>query len=181
VLGFREYPRPSRSPSQSTTDLHGDVPTGKLAYSSSLGISSSHSNPFIDNTGPLPLLYPENSESGAGQDKVNASLLQDSEFDGLGEQQLRVWVAPDLSNPEFLLLLSLFPSSISRREVPLFKPPKGKSRVQDLESGFVTEEKAEISCGSGSMWIGETERSTSSMKGGLWDRFVSWWRKIFCF
>jgi hypothetical protein len=129
---------------------------------------------------PSPL-YPENFENASRQDSLNIPLLQESGFDKLEEQHLRVWVAPDLSNPEFQSLLSLFPSSISRREIPSFKPPGGKSRIQDIEAGLVAEEKMEIKCGSGRMWIGDFERSLSTMKGGLWDRFVTWWRSIFCF
>ena len=185
MLGFQEYLRPSRSPSQSTTDLHGgpSLRSDPPPTSSSLGVPS-HSDPFMDkSTNRSPsLLYPESPSINSRQDSLNIPLLQDSGLDRLEEQHLRVWVAPDLSNPEFQSLLSLFPASISRREVPLFKSAsRSKPGIEDLESGIVVLEKDEIKCGTGRMWIGESERSISTMKGGLWDWFVSWWRSIFCF
>lgn len=126
--------------------------------------------------------YPESFENYTRQDNLNIPLLQDSGLERLDEQNFRVWIAPDLSNPEFLLLLSLFPSSISRREVPLFKPAGSKGKVPDIESGLAAdEEKIEVQCGTGKMWIGCTERSLVTMKGGLWDRFLSWWRGLLCF
>jgi len=189
VLGFHEYIRPSRSPSQSTSDLHG----GGLARNSDPNdvaavtrdsIPSLQSDPFLDRDAErLSSASSKQVHNGDNQRQqdLNMPLLQDSGYDKMDEQHLRIWVAPDLSNPELLSLLSLFPSSISRREVPLFKPTRTDVRKRDLEEGFDDgEEKGEVMCGSGRMWVGHTERSLSTMKGGFWDRFISWWRSIFC-
>lgn len=192
VLGFQEYSRPSCSPSQSTTDLNVGTPQdlGILPEVSSASqddnIYSSQSDPFLDKLNsnlPAPASpLRGNTESLTKQASLTIPLLQDGGFDRLDEQRLRIWVAPDLSNPEYLSLLALFPSNISQREVPLFKPPSRKSRKQhDLESGLSAgEEKEEVECGTGRMWVGATERSLSMLRGGLWDRFLSWWRSIFC-
>lgn len=177
VLGFHEYYRPTRSPSQSTTDLHG----GGLARDSD-AVDAPAS--VQDNTSPFqldPFLDRAKPDDMPRQTSLNIPLLQDTGYDKFDEQNLRIWIFPDISNPELLSLLSLFPSSISRREVPLFKPPGSNSRKRDLEAGLGEgEEKEEVKCGAGRMWIGATERSLSTMKGGLWDRFISWWHSIFC-
>jgi len=187
VLGFHEYPRPTRSPSQSTTDLHGGDPlrnpdTIDPAVSSQGAAPSFQSDPFLDKASiATPSGQSHHPDEIAGHSSLNIPLLQDNGYDKLDEQNLRVWVTPDLSNPELLSLISLFPTSITRREVPLFKPPGVKGRKRDLEAGLgEDEEKVEINCGTGRMWIGTTERSLSTMKGSLWDRFISWWHSIFC-
>lgn len=146
---------------------------------------SSTSDPFMDAgkaSGVPSNDYTDLFENTARNDTLDIPLLRDSVYDRMEEQHLRVWVAPDLSNPEYLSLLSLFPSSISRREVPLFESQGHKGKKRDIESGMDNEgEKSEIQCGSGKMWIGNTERSLLVMKGGVWDRFVSWCRSLLCF
>jgi len=192
VLGFREYLRPSCSPSQSTADLHVgasqdlSIPREVSSDPPEDNIYSSQSDPFLDklNTNQPPSTSPirENSDSLSKQPSQSIPLLQDNGFDKLDEQHLRIWAAPDLSNPEYLSFLALFPSNISRREVPLFKTPNRKARKQhDIEAGpNHGEEKEGVECGTGRMWVGATDRSLTMMKGGLWDRFLSWWRSIFC-
>lgn len=96
---------------------------------------------------------------------------------------LRVWTAPDLSNPEFTFLLSSFPTFLIRRTLPLFPaPPTKKHRHLDLEEGVFedTEElRNEVRCGTGILWLGAKERS-NGWQGSWWQRFKLWWRRLLC-
>jgi hypothetical protein len=99
-------------------------------------------------------------------------------FDDEDEQYLRVWTSPDLTNPEILLLLDLFPSSVSRRPLPRFPVPQ--NRHMDIEEGEdETLEGRTIRFGTGTMWISAKRRS-DAWEGDWWTRFVIWWRRLFC-
>jgi hypothetical protein len=96
------------------------------------------------------------------------------------EESLRIWTSPDLSNPEFLSLLKVFPAFISRRAMPRFPVVRRSRRLPDVEEA---DEDAgdgmRIRVGTGSMWIGSKERG-EGWEGGWWERFVLWFRRTFC-
>ena len=104
-------------------------------------------------------------------------------FDEQGDSQyLRVWTAPDLSNPEFNSLLKLFPTFLLRRTLPRFPATTTKHTRPDLEEGDYDdseEVRCEVRVGSGVMWIGQKERS-ESWRGNWWERFKAWWRRVLC-
>lgn len=109
------------------------------------------------------------------------------------EQHLRTWVVPVyLSNPEIAKLLDVFPSSITRGSIPRFRSAvqgdKGKKKKKtkgtgtvdvDLEAGPTTQEREYVRHGTGRMWIGDVVRE-EGWRGSMWDRFVGWWRRVFC-
>jgi len=104
--------------------------------------------------------------------------FEDTMHDDTDEQYLRVWTSPDLSNPEILRLLDLFPAFVSRRPLPRFPVPH--SRHVDIEEGEDEGlEGRHVHFGTGSIWA-STKQRNDSWEGGLWTRFISWWRRIFC-
>lgn len=109
--------------------------------------------------------------------------FQERRFDDQEEYgHLRVWTSPDLSNPEFMSLLSVFPAYVSRRTLPRFLATAAKHTTPDLEEGEFddTEEmRCEVRVGSGVMWIGTRERS-DRWRGNLWERLKAWWRQVLC-
>jgi hypothetical protein len=95
------------------------------------------------------------------------------------EGSLRVWALPDLTNPEILSLLKVFPPFITRRALPRFPPPihHGPGDIEDM----MEEERGdgkEVHFGTGSMWIGPKVRR-DGWKGTWWSRVVLWCRKVF--
>jgi hypothetical protein len=95
------------------------------------------------------------------------------------EQFLRIWTSPDLSNPEILQLLELFPSFVSRRPLPRF-PVIPQSRHVDIEEGDDEGlDGRQLHFGTGAMWVSSKQRS-DAWEGGWWTRFVMWWRRLFC-
>ncbi|KAF9529205.1 hypothetical protein CPB83DRAFT_812470 [Crepidotus variabilis] len=94
------------------------------------------------------------------------------------EEYLRIWLSPDLANPEILQLLKLFPDFVSRRPLPRF--PVSNPRTLDIEEGDDDGiEGRTIRFGTGSMWVSSKQRS-DGWEGGLWQRIVMWWRRLFC-
>jgi hypothetical protein len=95
------------------------------------------------------------------------------------EEYMRTWTSPaDLTNPELLQLLKLFPSFVSRRQLPRF--PISDARLSDIEEGEdMAEEGRRIHFGTGSMWISSKDR-VNGWGGGWWTRFLLWWRRLFC-
>jgi len=111
-------------------------------------------------------------------DSPNLHLHEEDINDDADDQYLRVWTSPDLTNPEILKLLELFPSFVSRRPLPRF--PVSASRHVDIEEGEDEgPEGRQIHFGTGSMWVSSKQRS-DAWEGGWWTRFIMWWRKIFC-
>ncbi|TFY67913.1 hypothetical protein EVJ58_g1335 [Rhodofomes roseus] len=99
-----------------------------------------------------------------------------SETDGF----MRTWTAPDLSNPEYISLLSVFPPFISRKTMPRFTVQPDSSRLADIEEGDERQdEQNRIRVGTGTMWVGPKPRS-SGWNGGWWARFRLWIRSMFC-
>ncbi|KAL0956416.1 hypothetical protein HGRIS_002564 [Hohenbuehelia grisea] len=86
------------------------------------------------------------------------------------EDPIRIWTSPDLYNPEYLPLLKVFPSFVTRKTLPRF--PGG--RLPDIEEG-----DEEVRAATGTLRISPRMRS-DGWKGGWWTRFVLWLRRIFC-
>ncbi|KAJ7178390.1 hypothetical protein C8R43DRAFT_973196 [Mycena crocata] len=98
-------------------------------------------------------------------------------FDDLDEEFLRIWTSPDLPNPEFIDLLKVFPSFVTRRALPRFPVA---SIPKDLEEGFdVGGEDKILRFGTGSMWVSAIQRG-DDWEGGWWTRFCMWWKQVFC-
>ncbi|KDQ57799.1 hypothetical protein JAAARDRAFT_207264 [Jaapia argillacea MUCL 33604] len=96
------------------------------------------------------------------------------------ELYLRIWTSPDLSNPEYVTLLKLFPSFITRRQLPRFPVNTTSGRPADLEEGEDdADERREVRCGTGTMWISSKERS-DGWQGSWWTRVLQWFRRMFC-
>lgn len=112
------------------------------------------------------------------EDQELAPLRSEIPSEDADDVHLRIWTTPDLPNPEYLSLLSVFPSFVTRRALPRFRVPS--PRVADIEEGDEERgEGKEIRFGTGSMWVSGKQRS-DGYKGGWWTRFVLWWRKLFC-
>lgn len=106
---------------------------------------------------------------------VDETILDDED-----EQFLRVWTTPDLTNPEFLALVELFPSFITRRPLPRFPVSNTKTRHLDIEEG--EEDGLDgrvIRFGTGTMWVSSKSRG-GGWEGGWWARIAIWWRRVFC-
>ncbi|KAI0374094.1 hypothetical protein BV20DRAFT_936483 [Pilatotrama ljubarskyi] len=93
---------------------------------------------------------------------------------------MRTWTAPDLPNPEFLTLLTLFPPFITRNTLPRFPVTRLADRPVDIEEGEVMDgERKVIKVGTGTMWLG-TKRRADGWQGGWWTRFKLWLARVFC-
>ncbi|KAK7692565.1 hypothetical protein QCA50_004195 [Cerrena zonata] len=95
------------------------------------------------------------------------------------DEYLRTWTAPDLSEPEYLNLLTIFPTFIVRHPLPTFPVPSKSRRFPDIEEGeAVVEERKDIRVGTGTMWVGPKTRSPG-WQGSWWTRFKLWWKRLF--
>lgn len=90
---------------------------------------------------------------------------------------LRIWVAPDLTNPEVGELVLLFPVFVRKKAVGRLAVRKGRSEVggRDEEEGLgmdgeIESEGRRVSCGTGRLWAGAVIRE------GKWEN--SWWRRM---
>ena len=91
-----------------------------------------------------------------------------------------MWTSPDLDNPELQRFIALFPDFIRRRSLPRFPTAPRSRRTADLEEGLdIAEGAAEISCGTGRLWIGDKERREGWV-GGFWHRFLQMIRRLLC-
>ncbi|KAI0789113.1 hypothetical protein C8Q75DRAFT_718637 [Abortiporus biennis] len=96
------------------------------------------------------------------------------------EQYLRIWTSPDLSDPEYLSLLNIFPAFVMRHPLPRFPVPSATRRLPDEEQGEDLETaKGDIRVGTGNIWLGYKERSPG-WQGNWWTRFKLWFRRLFC-
>jgi hypothetical protein len=92
---------------------------------------------------------------------------------------MRIWVSPDLTNPEILQFLKVFPAFITRRATPRF--PSDSLSQPDLETGQESSAGAgEIEIGTGKMWISTRPRA-EGWDGNWWTKFKNWWHRLFCY
>ncbi|KAI6032850.1 hypothetical protein F5J12DRAFT_796834 [Pisolithus orientalis] len=157
---FLDMPALSHSAStQSSSTTAPHLPSGYEERASPVVL-----NEQVEEDGEVPIpLPPLRSELEMGESEVH----------------MRTWTAPDLSNPEYLSLLTVFPSFITRRPLPRF-PVSKNPRATDIEEGEDGRgEGKEIRFGTGTMWISSKRRS-EGYRGHWWTRFVLWWRGLFC-
>ncbi|KAG6872656.1 hypothetical protein C0995_007986 [Termitomyces sp. Mi166 len=160
-------PKRARAPSDpflDTLSLSRSVPSA--ASHSSAGTTTA----LLDGSTP--------DESPSFEDNVTPVPKGDDFSSGGDEDYLRIWTSSDLSNPELLELLDLFPSFVSRRPLPRFTRPN--PRHPDIEEGEDEDgEGKRVHFGTGSLWISSKPRSPG-WEGGWWTRFILWWRRTFC-
>ncbi|KAG6833541.1 hypothetical protein H0H87_005192 [Tephrocybe sp. NHM501043] len=160
-------PKRARAPS----DPFLDTPTLSHSVASASSSSSAGTTATLLG-GPMPdeNEEPSNIEQGTS---AKSDIFVEGE-----EDYMRIWTSPDLSNPELMELLKLFPSFVSRRPLPRFARPN--PRHPDIEEGEDEDgEGKRIHFGTGSMWVSSKPRS-DGWNGGWWTRFVLWWRRLFC-
>ncbi|KAH8119099.1 hypothetical protein DFH11DRAFT_1502122 [Phellopilus nigrolimitatus] len=118
-------------------------------------------------------------ERTAGGERRYAPSLTSETFEG--GAHMRTWTAPNLSNPEFIVLLAAFPSFLTRRTLPRFPTAvvrcKRVNPDPDLEEGSATV-RDELRVGTGVLWVGAQER-TGFWLGNWWERFKAWWQRLF--
>jgi len=132
------------------------------------------SDPFLDAPNAPPLTS-NTEEEPPGFAATQEDLFDDDDGEG---PYLRIWTSPDLANPEIHALLKLFPAFITRRALPRFNA--SNTAQLDIEEGEDdSPEGQQIRFGTGLMWISSKER-TGAWEGGWWERFLMWWRRIFC-
>lgn len=162
-----------------------DTPAPSQAALSSSSIPSERISP-----GPIPISEsaeePPNpspvSPHAGDQDELLATPRGHAIFDDTDAEYMRIWTSPDLPNPEFISLLKVFPTFITRRPLPRFPVSSDPRRPADIEEGEDDRDRGEgkeIRFGTGSMWVSSKER-TDGYQGGWWTRFVLWWRRLFC-
>jgi hypothetical protein len=143
------------------------------------------SDPFLDSHTPrlsrsLASTQPRSPTTPTGNAIPETSeLLPTPQGDGaseLGDEEYtRVWTAPDLPDADFGALLRLFPVFIGQRTLPRFTA----TTPSDIEAGGLDDVDARaIRFGTGRVWVGARQR-TSGYRGGIWERFVAWCRRIF--
>ncbi|TFY70306.1 hypothetical protein EVG20_g2700 [Dentipellis fragilis] len=155
-----------------------DTPTPSRSYTSSTTQSTlplSASPPDTVDDPPSPITPPAEADGSFRPMGMDYMYQQESE-----EAYMRVWTSPDLSNPEVLELLKVFPTFISRRALPRFSESPASRRPNDIEEGQEASAlKDEIRIGTGRMWVSARQRA-GGWDGGWWARFVLWWKRIFC-
>lgn len=160
--------------------------------------NSTLTNPFLDENSdvkstsppPPPSSYPgvqsttsddQNSDCHSEPDDpchISVNMMQQyltaNAYDTSDASNLRIWTAPDLSNPEYATLLRAFPASVTRRPLSRFNV---RASTIDAEEGLRGEGK-EIHFGTGTMWIGLSVREPG-YQGSMWTRFMLWLRNLF--
>jgi len=165
-------PKRSRAPSDPFLDTPV-TPNVSGSYSSAkTGLLSTNST--IDDP-PFPA-----TPTHSTMDVFSAAMGEISEEHPDAEDYLRIWVAPDLSDPELLSLLKLFPSFVMRHPLPRFPISQSTAKpVADIEAGDpALESEQQLKIGTGNMWLGYKTRSPG-YHGSWWTRFVLWWKRVF--
>jgi len=163
------FAKRSRAPS----DPFLDAPTPPLSRSLA---SSSSSNQFADLGDDASFSIPVVDDDVF----VSETSRPDPFFEN--DSQLRTWTSPDISNPEYLALLKLFPAFVSSRPLPRFPVSASSKRIRDLEEvedDANENERPSVRFGTGTITLGQTERA-DGWEGGWWTRFKMWWRTLFC-
>jgi hypothetical protein len=152
----------ARAPSDPFVDDHTPVLSRSLASSQPRSPTTPTGENIPEIAGLLPTL--------------NATADDASELDG--EEYTRAWTVPDLPDAEFNALLRLFPTFIGQRQLPRFPVHSGVK--DDVEAGGVDDlDSRSVRFGTGRIWAGSRKRS-AGYRGGVWARFVAWWRQMFC-
>lgn len=166
----------ARAPSDPFLDTH--------APPLSQSLESSHSGSSQSDT-LLPALIPDADDppspvSTCGDEYIPSSQLFNNDNDEVGEDEesFRIWTSPDLSNSDYLSLIALFPSFVTRHTLPYFPSAPLSRDVEEAFDDFSREDRS-IRCGTGTMWLGPQQRSPG-WEGGWWSRFLFWWKKTFC-
>ncbi|KAF5351870.1 hypothetical protein D9756_007579 [Leucocoprinus leucothites] len=151
------------------------------------------SDPFLDTPAPTrstaPSLNLSSATTAAGHsepstpttcidDTTTPLRFENAQEDDIEEEYMRVWTSSDLTDPEILQLLNLFPSFVSGRALPRF-PVSTTARSADIEEGEEADESLRVRFGTGSMWVSSKQRS-DGWEGSWWTRFVLWWKRLFC-
>lgn len=181
----QSQPLPSN---QKVSELPASVQPKRARAPSDPFLDAPQSRSLVSTSIPSPNSAPQFSNGGGDLDEPPTPVAArygdsplakfEDTFDDDDEQYLRVWTSPDLTNPEILLLLDLFPSSVSRRPLPRFPIPQ--NRHVDIEEGEdETLEGRTIRFGTGTMWV-SSKRRGDAWEGDWWTRFVIWWRRLFC-
>ncbi|THV02420.1 hypothetical protein K435DRAFT_653385 [Dendrothele bispora CBS 962.96] len=156
-----------------------DTPTPSRAggYSSSSPSSSTNAisglGTLVSDASDEQLINPAHSS----RDDLLSSLRNNNNpvIEDIDEEEyMRIWISPDLSNPEYHNLIKLFPPIITRRSLSYFPT---RSKPLDLEEGY--DEDKHIRCGTGTMWVSARKRSDGWEGGSWWTRFVTWCKKTF--
>ncbi|TCD69828.1 hypothetical protein EIP91_006141 [Steccherinum ochraceum] len=176
--------RPSKSPPITTTthtkrarapsDPFLDTPAVSASYSSNASAQLSTSVSSTIDDPPTPITPPNEV-----QDLFAAPVQTGHELPDAGDY-LRTWVSPDLSDPEFLSLLNVFPAFVVRHPLPRLPVSSSSRRPADVEEAPEESfESKHIRVGTGTMWLGYKLR-TPGYEGSWWTRFKLWWKRLFC-
>ncbi|KXN91024.1 hypothetical protein AN958_03091 [Leucoagaricus sp. SymC.cos] len=117
----------------------------------SRSVATSSSNLPAATTGIRPSEEPATPATAFGDDVTIPLQFEDHE-DEVERDYMRMWTSPDLTDPEILQLLNLFPSFVSRRALPRF-PVTNTPRSRDIEYGEDTDESNRVRFGTGSILI----------------------------
>lgn len=151
-----------------------DTPTTTLSRSAAT--TSSHLSSAATAVG-LPE-EPSTPTTAIGDDVTTPLQFETTEENEAEGEYMRVWTSPDLTVPEILQLLNLFPSFVSRRALPRFEV-SATLRPTDIEEGYDSSERQRIRFGTGSMWVSSKQRS-DGWEGSWWTRIVLWLKRLFC-
>ncbi|EGN99694.1 hypothetical protein SERLA73DRAFT_167599 [Serpula lacrymans var. lacrymans S7.3] len=149
------------------------------ASSQSSGVTISQLSSSSVSEGVEHCMSPTTPHEADEDIEVLAPLRSEFAMEESEEEYLRIWTSADLPNPEYLSLITVFPSFITRRPLPRF-PVTPSARAADIEEGEDERgEGKEIRFGTGSMWISSKQRG-DDWRGDWWTRFILWWRRLFC-
>lgn len=159
-----------RAPSDPFLDTHTPTPLSS-SYSSAntmAQLSTSGSS-----TGDEPSLPPTPQTETIDPFRTATTRL-DPDADGY----MRTWIAPDLSNLEYLSLLKVFPAFVVQNPLPRF-PVAVPARARDIEEGAAMQDPPkDIRVGTGTMCIGQQKRQPG-WQATWWIRFKLWLRTLF--
>lgn len=137
---------------------------------------------------PVPPLPPHDLTPNA---KVDGFVPAHATYGSIdGNPYMRTWFVPSyLTNPELSKLLAVFPPSIARGNVPRFRgavqdkddKKRRGAAANDLEAQTenLTEEREYLRYGTGRIYLSDAGRD-EGWRGSMWERFVGWWRRLFC-
>lgn len=166
--------QPQRARSRAPSDPFLDTPPTTL--SRSIATTSSHLSSAATAVG-LPE-EPSTPTTAIGDDVTTPLHFENTDENEVEGEYMRVWTSPDLTVPEILQLLKLFPSFVSRRALPRFEV-SAALRPTDIEEGDDSSERQRVRFGTGSMWASSKQRS-DGWEGSLWTRIVLWLKRLFC-